>query len=436
MKRRSFLKWTGAGMAGGLLRGVLPTAAASKSKPNVLLLISDDQAWTEYGFMGHPIVQTPHLDRFASQSLVLTRAYVPTSLCRPSLATLSSGRYPHESRIVGNDPKGGNNNVAGRMQMIDGFRKLPQLARTLGEVGYVSFQTGKWWEGDPVRNGGFTEGMTKAEGKTHGRHGDKGLVIGRQGMKPIYDFIEKHPGKPFFLWHAPFMPHTPHTPPKRILDKYTPKCTSKFVALYYAMCDWFDETCGELLGYLDKKGLADNTVVVYVCDNGWIQKTQTRGADFARSKRSPYDGGVRTPIMVRWPGKVAPRRDEKTLASSIDIAPTILTACGLKPTAAMPGVNLLDADALGKREAIFGEIFEHDIVEYENPASGLRHRWCIEGTWKLIVPNPARIKGQKPELYDLAADPHEKTDLAAKHPDRVKDLMRKINAWWPAKAGG
>ena len=444
MDRRTFLKLTGAGAAAGLVRSASPQAAPAQAdqadqtdpkRPNVVLIISDDQAWTDYGFMGHKVVRTPRLDRLALQSLVLTRGYVPTALCRPSLATICTGLYPHRHGTVGNDPNGGAGNLAGREQMIAQFEKLPTLPRLLGRAGYVSFQSGKWWEGNPAR-GGFTAGMTHGDPKRGGRHGDAGLTIGRQGLKPILDFIDgaTKDRKPFFLWYAPFLPHQPHNPPQRLLDKYAAADRPLAIAKYYAMCEWFDETCGELLDGLQERGLTGNTLVVYVCDNGWVQWAgKSPGFEALRSKRTAYERGVRTPIMVRWPGHVTPRRDETTLASSIDIAPTVLAACGLKPTADMPGLDLLDADATAKRKAIFGASFEHNIADLSNPASGLRRRWGIEGRWKLLLPNPARLPGEKPRLFDLLADPHEEKDLAAEQPDKVKHLTALINQWWPAK---
>jgi len=310
--------------------------------------------------------------------------------------------------------------------MLKHIQAAPTLPRILGKShGYLSLQTGKWWEGSH-KLGGFTHGMTHGDPQRGGRHGDLGLKIGRTGMQPIYDFIEQCGDKPFFLWYAPFLPHTPHNPPKRLLEKYTAAGRSPHVAKYYAMCEWFDETCGQLLDYLDKKKLADDTIVLYVCDNGWIQRTDS-GRYAPRSKRSPNEGGVRTPIMIRWPGKVKPAKHD-TLASSIDLAPTILAACGLEPTDQMPGINLLDVCA-GKappREAIFGEIFAHDVADIDRPVASLQYRWCIEGQWKLILPKD----GTNGELYDLKADPFEKKNLAAENPQIVKRLTARINRWW------
>ena len=398
------------------------TPAVAADKPNVVMIISDDQAWTDYGFMGHDVIETPHLDQLARESLLYTRGYVPSSLCRPSLMTMITGLYTHQHKVSGNDPVPRSD----RAGMLRHVRRLPTLPKLLAEQGYVSLQTGKWWEGN-YQEGGFTHGMTHGDTSRGGRHGDEGLKIGREGLQPIFDFIEAEGDKPFFIWYAPFLPHSPHNPPDELFQKYMKHVDSPHVARYYAMCEWFDQTCGELLQYLDEKGYAENTMIVYVTDNGWIQDPQSR--QFApRSKRSPYEAGIRTPIMVRWPGHVTPQRDETKLASSIDLAPTILAACGLKPTDHMPGLNLMElsADNASPRDAIYGEIFDHDVADIERPAASLLYRWCIDGPWKLILP----ADGGKAELYQLAKDPHETTDLADMYPERVEQLTVQLNHWW------
>jgi len=409
-------------------------AAAAAEPPNVVMIIGDDQAWGDFGFMGHPVIRTPSLDRLASQSLVFTRGYVPSSLCRPSLATLATGLYPHQHKITSNDPPKGiplAEFLRQRQQQIDYIDRVPTLPRLLGEKGYLSFQTGKWWEGNH-RRGGFTAGMTHGDPARGGRHGDVGLKIGREGLKPIFDFIEETDDRPFFVWYAPFLPHAPHNPPEALLAKYRDKTDSIYVARYWAMCEWFDQTCGQLLGYLDRKRLADDTLVVFVTDNGWIQSVDA-GRYAPRSKRSPNEGGIRTPIMLRWPGKISPRRDERTPVLSIDLAPTVLAACGMKPTEEMPGIDLLDGDRLAKREAIYGEIFTHNAIDIQKPASSLMYRWCIEGRWKVIVPQAPNVPDGTAALYDVVADPHEKNDLAADQPDRVRRLRERLDIWWTTK---
>jgi uncharacterized sulfatase len=414
---------------------------ASAAPPNVLLVVGDDQGWTDYGFVGSKDVKTPHLDKLAAESLVYPRGYVPSSLCRPSLATMVTGLFPHQHGIMSNDPAyppgvppaqrvKNEQYLADRAAMVARFEKNPNLAKLLGAAGYVSHQSGKWWEGDACRCGGFTEAMTHGDPAKGGRHGDEGLKIGRDGLKPVFDFLDKAKadGKPFFVWYAPMMPHSPHTPPDRLFEKYKDKTKSVHVARYWAMCEWFDETVGELLARLEKNGQAKDTVVVYLHDNGWIQDPD-KPVYAPKSKQSPYDGGLRTPIAVRWPGTVKPGKSD-ALAQSIDLAPTVLAAAGLKPTADMPGVNLLDPAAVAKRDALFGEVFVHTANDLEKPAANLRYRWVVEGSWKLIAPHAANEPQATVELYDVSKDPHETADLAAKHPDRVAALMKRLDAWW------
>jgi arylsulfatase A-like enzyme len=421
---------------------VLGGSSAGAAPPNVVLIIGDDQAWTDYGFMGHPHIRTPHLDELASQSLVFGRGYVPSSLCRSSLATMITGLFPHQHSTTSNDPPlpAGLNAgqamknpgyLADRARMVAAFEKVPNLAKLLGAAGYVSHQSGKWWEGNACRCGGFTEGMTHGDPANGGRHGDEGLNIGRDGLKPVTDFVDKAQaaGKPFYLWYAPIMPHQPHNPPDRLVAKYQGKHESPFVVKYWAMCEWFDETVGELLGHLKKRGLADNTLVIYLHDNGWIQDPKA-GKYAPKSKQSPYDGGVRTPILIRWPGKVAPGKSDH-LAHSIDLMPTILTACGVNAPDGLPGLNLMDAKAVEKRDTVFGEIFEHNAVDIADPAKNLRFRWVIRGDWKLIVPNPAREPHAVVELFDLSKDPHEEMSVAAKHPEIMAELRKALDGWWP-----
>jgi uncharacterized sulfatase len=271
--------------------------------------------------------------------------------------------------------------------------------------------------------------MTHGDPAKGGRHGDDGLKIGRQGLQPVFDFLDKaqKDKKPFFVWYAPMMPHTPHNPPERLLKVYKDKTKSEFVAKYWAMCEWFDETVGDLLGKLEKSGLSENTIVIYLHDNGWIQDEKA-GVYAPKSKRSPYEGGLRTPILIKWPGKVKPGVSEK-LASSIDVAPTILHAITGKQTKSMEGANLLDAARVAGRDTVFGEIFEHNAIDITKPSANLQYRWVVDGHWKLIVPNAPNVKGDV-ELYDLNKDPTELTNLAARNGEKVKELATKLDAWW------
>ncbi len=402
-----------------------PAPRPETPPPNVVLIISDDQAWSDFGFMGHPVIRTPNLDRLAARSAVFPRGYVPSSLCRPSLATIITGLYPHQHRITGNDPPPG----VARDRMLAHIAAVETLPRLLAPSGYRSLQTGKWWEGN-CQCGGFDAGMTHGEPARGGRHGDEGLRIGRETMQPLFDFIDASAGSPFFLWYAPMLPHTPHDPPERILARYRTDGRSEHIAKYYAMCEWFDETCGQLLDHLEARGHVDETLVLFVVDNGWIQRTD-QGGYAARSKRSPYEGGVRTPILVAWPGHVTPGRCA-ALASSVDLAPTILRAAGVAVPTTLPGTDLigLAAGAAPVRPAVFGAIFTHDVVDIDDPTQSLLHRWLVSDRWKLIVPNRREADAQ---LFDVLADPDEEHDLAPRHPDRVRELRVELDRWWRAR---
>jgi len=412
-------------------------------KPNIVLLLSDDQAWNDYGFMGHDIIETPNLDKLASQSVVFKRGYVPTPICRPSLMTLATGLLPHQHRIVGNDPKGGTKNALfPREQLLENIDRIPSMPQILAEQGYLSHQSGKWWEGD-FKRGGFTHGMTEGQ-----RHGDKGLEIGREGMKEIYDFVDyaQSEDKPFFVWYAPFLPHSPHTPPDSLFQKYAAKTESDHIARYYAMVEWFDITCGQLVNYLDDNGLRENTLIYYVCDNGWIQQSNSRKFDKG-SKQTPMEGGVRTPIMLSWPGKLKPS-ERPELVSSIDLFPTVLSAVDVKYPDGLPGLNLWDEMIDEKpidRNIIFGEAYGHDIVDKDNPQASLGYLWCIEDDWKLILSYDGEIHGgaggydfthdyvrsEPIRLYKIVEDPFEKINLADEFPEKVEELKKKIEANYP-----
>ncbi len=431
---------------------------SAADRPNILMIVSDDHAWFDHGFLGAKAVSTPHLDKLAADSRAFPRGYVTNSLCGPSLASMLTGRHVHRHGLTGNDPfippapavagaKGAAKAAAarqksaafleGRAQMVKRFQESPILPRILSEQGYVSLQTGKWWMG-PYQTGGFTEGMTKG-----GRHGDEGLDIGRKTLAPITDFIgrAKKDGKPFFIWYAPMMPHDPHTPPERLLAKYRDKSPTPQAARYHAMVEWFDETVGELRAHLDKEGLTRDTIILYVVDNGWIPRTDKPVVDFARSKQSPFDGGVRTPILVSWPGRIKPAVMTEA-ASSVDIMPTLLKLAGAPVPADGDGVDLLDDAALRARPFVAGQNSTHDILDLARPAASLRYRWLVAGDLKLIVSSGLKTGGtqqgsgdatEPPRLFDLKADPHELRDLAAERPEDLKRLMTQLDGWWDGR---
>jgi uncharacterized sulfatase len=279
--------------ASGLLAHMSGLKAQDTSAdPNIVMILSDDQAWTDYGMMGHPDIRTPHLDRLAARSATFKRGYTPVPLCRPSLLSMITGRYPHQHGVTGNDPRpdkslGDARYGQLREQLISKIDRQATLPKLLASKNYLSMQSGKWWEGNFSR-GGFTHGMTRGFPQKGGRHGDDGLEIGRKGLQPVFDFIQHATDekKPFFLWYAPMLPHTPHNPPERLLVKYQKPGRPEVLAKYYAMCEFFDETCGELLNHLDEKKLTENTIVVYFTDNGCSGRSSRTGQHDRRVSNS------------------------------------------------------------------------------------------------------------------------------------------------------
>ncbi len=455
-----------------LLSCLLAIAAlATAAPPHVVYLVADDQAWRDFGFMGSTEALTPHLDRLAARSARFTHGYVPTSLCSPSLATLLTGRYPHQSGLHYNHPPPGNsafNRMRSRAEYekarspaFGRIRTQPSLPRLLGERGYRSLQTGKFWEGH-FSNAGFTEGMTvfePAPGQDYGGNrvlangelaahgnGDHGLKIGRETLQPIADFLDRHAAQaPTFVWYAPYLPHQPHDAPRKFLDLHEGRGLPAHRIPYLASISQFDATVGELMALYEQRGLAGNTLFVFVSDNGWTPDTvpdKKHPGEFMlnkRSKYSPFEDGLRTPILLCWQGVIEPATHE-TLVSSVDLLPTVLEAVGA-PVPDGPGRSLLAA-AQGQgtlaAQPVFGEIYPGDASVLGEPARDIAYRWVRQGRHKLIVPHrhgqarPWNDYLRAPALFDVVADPGETRNLAADPAFAaiLRDLRERLDAWW------
>lgn len=458
---------------------VLPLSSAgwareTHERPNVVLIISDDQTYTDFGFMGNTQVQTPHLDRLASQSARYVNGYVPSSVCRPSLVTILTGLYPHQHDVYFNHPPPGFAKLTKSpeidKQRYDELReraaqcvtRVATLPRLLAANGYRCFQTGKYWEGH-WRNAGFTEGMTTAEpsGGAHGDktlangdvvahgNGDHGLAIGRETMQPIDDFIDDCGEAPFMVWYAPFLPHSPHDSPQKYYDRYVDRAdVPDYCVPYYAAISQFDDTVGHLVESIDRRGIARKTLFLFVVDNGWEPDASRRlaGRDewdhTKRSKRAPFDYGLRTPILIRWDGKTAAATHTE-LVSSIDIVPTLLSGCGVKAAAhELPGVDLMPSARgearLDAGRSVFGEIYPGDATSLDAPDHDVAYRWIRQGDFKLITPH---THGQRKAwneylsgdaLFDLANDAAESRNLIghAEYRTLATSLREQLDAWW------
>lgn len=453
----------------GLLTAFLVPVLPAASPPNIVYIISDDQTYTDFGFMGHPSVLTPNLDKLAKRSAVYPNGYVPSSVCRPSLVTLLTGLYPHQHGVHFNHPPPGFSKLTKDSKITkeryDELREAgaklitqqPSLPRILAKNDYRCLQTGKYWEGH-WRNAGFTEGMTLSEPSTakHGNktlpngevvahgNGDAGLAIGRETMAPILQFLDQcGTDQPFFVWYAPFLPHTPHDSPQRFFDLYQnqPDVEPHQIP-YFAAITQFDETVGTLISALEERGQLENTLIVFVIDNGWSpDRNQPKGAEFnhtKQSKRAPFDDGLRTPILLSWPGKIKPGT-HNNLVSSIDLMPTSLHAAGIELPSGLPGINLLPnakgETALDPNRAVFGAIYPGDASVLGNPAKDVAYRWVRQGDFKLISPVRKKPWGDYVKsdwLTNVATDPGETRNLASTpvFAEPRKRLQELLDAWW------
>ncbi|MCA8985177.1 MAG: sulfatase-like hydrolase/transferase [Planctomycetaceae bacterium] len=441
---------------------VVPEALSAEAPPNIVVILADDHTYRDFGFMGNVAVQTPHLDRLASESALFPNGYVPMSVCRPSLATVLTGLYPHQHGIYFNHPPPG----LAEMRKLSAeeyhqarrvtdplIRQRATLPRILTEQGYVSLQTGKHWEGH-FTDAGFTHGMTtgrptpadrygtrlqNGEPVAHG-NGDAGLAIGRDTMQPIATFLDEQVrGKPFLIWYAPFLPHVPFDAGPEFQEPYRKQGLPAQLRAYYAEITRFDHTVGQLREMLAQRSLTHNTLIVFASDNGYRpeeseNKSSSPRAD-ARSKWSAHEDGIRTPLLFNWPGKIAPARYEG-LVQTVDLLPTIAAAAGCEQALPknLPGQNLLPV-CLGEAELpqrpAFGAIYPNDATELNAPENHVLARWMRLQKFKLIVP-----EGDNPDiplqLYDLQRDPAEYQNLADDPAYRValSRLMLPLNAWW------
>ena len=430
-------------------------------RPNVVMILADDHCYRDFGFLGNDVVHTPNIDRLAAESARFINGYVPMSVCRPSLATLLTGLYPHQHGIHFNHPPPGLKQMrtvsAAQYQKLRSttdslILQVPTLPRILARHGYVCLQTGKHWEGS-YRTAGFTHGMTLAkpakrlgpvtgtreqdngEWVAHG-NGDAGLVIGRETMQPVDDFIVEHAGrKPFFVWYAPFLPHVPFDAPERFHRLYDGRNIERHLLPYYAEIARFDESVGHLIQLLKRTKQLNNTIVVFVSDNGFRPDKSRFEKYDRRSKLSQFEDGLRTPILIRFPGRTT-TREHHQLVQTVDIVPTILSGVSLpnEITADMRGLDLWSAATaevkLPDRPA-FGAIYPNDAQQLGVPSIHVRARWIRYKHFKLILSGPAR-PAIGTALFNLNNDPQERRNLIndIAHADVVAEMTSMMNEWW------
>jgi len=413
--------------------------AQTPSKPNIVLIITDDVGYGDLGSYGAPDIKTPNIDSLAKLGTRLTDFYANGSSCTPTRAGLITGRY--QSRVMLDRPLGHATSEDGRLGLAANGRSLPQL---LKNAGYATGLIGKWHLGSlpqfsPIAHGfdsffGFKAGYTD-----YWQHVDNG------GQPDLFDndtpvtatgymtdlitqrsvkFIDDHARQPFFLEIAYNAAHWPYQDPDRpstaidnarhVMPFDNPTNTR---ADYVKIMERADRGVGEVLAALDRQKLSNNTLVIFTNDNGgeWL----SRNAPLFDRKFSLYEGGIRVPAILKWPGHIPAGAVSSQVGITMDLTATALAIAGaaVPADAKLEGINLIPALSKG------GQAVPRTLFWRVNTA-GLNQRAVRDGNWKLFIDGNVRF-----QLFDLAHDVGERNDLAASNTAIVRKLRQQLLAW-------
>ena len=414
-----------------LLASIFTAVPPEAAPPNIVLIISDDAGYADFGFTGCEDFATPNIDRLASEGVICSSGYVSASVCSPSRAGLMTGRYQqrfgHEMNL----------NAGAPLYDIEG---LPLEERTfadhLRERGYRTGALGKWHLGYDVPyrplQRGFDEYYGCLAGSRSYWHYDKATKHGHGVMRnntfeddvpgtyftdvladEASTFIMRHASEPFFLYLSFTAVHTPMHAKNVHLEEHEevkPLRRRKLASLTTSL----DEAVGQVLDTLEVTGLSDRTMVIFINDNGGATNNGSSNGQYRGMKGSKWEGGIRVPMLMKWPGHLPAGTVYEEPVISLDLLPTAVVASGGSVDGSIDGVDLvpfLSGERAGSpHEQLFWK---------RSAASAVR-----EGKWKLI-----RVEDKPPMLFDLDADPSETTNIAESHPDVVDRLSASIVEW-------
>jgi arylsulfatase A-like enzyme len=462
------------GLGGAFLASVGQVAAAESNvpaPPNVIVFMTDDQGAGDARALGHPYLKTPNLDRLIEEGTTFTQFYATGAVCSPSRASFMTGKFPADMgihHIFITLKQAAERDTAACMPDI------PTIPDMMKAAGYRTAHYGKWH----MTSGGNYSPPTPAELGID----DIKLVGGGATAAPVWDssdpyfrakssglfvdaaidFIERGKGRPFFVNVWTLVPHAPLKPMPEEMAVYEELKTSpddfeswmkeyvsnaknpdSQMATYCAAMTGMDAALGRLLDYLDRNNLAENTIILFTSDNGPedYRAGNSRNAGmgspgiYRARKRSLYEGGVRVPFVVRWPGVVpAGRVDSDSVLSAVDILPTLAAIAGTPAdiifTAGNRGENVISAfkgQAFTRSKPLFWE-WQHAVLG--NPAYAPPVMAVRDGDWKLFC----NLDGSKVELYNISDDQEERNNVAAQHPEVTQKLKAKLLDWhqsWP-----
>lgn len=438
------------------------SASAAAARPNVILVFIDDMGWGDFSCFGGKGVQTTNIDRLAAEGIRFEQFYVNSPICSPSRTAISTGQYPQRWRISSYLAHRRLNNRRGMAQWLD--PQAPMLARSLQQAGYATGHFGKWHMGGQRDVGeaplitayGFDKSLTNFEGlgprvlplcdahdgkppRKHALGSDslgRGQIIWKDRAKVTEAFVAgalsfikqaEANGKPFYVNVWPDDVHSPFFPPKARRGDASKK------ARYLGVLKTMDEQLGRLFDYVRaSKQLRDNTLILVCSDNG-PEFGAGEAGPFRGHKTMLYEGGVRSPLIVWGPGLVARDKagmvNRQSVFAAIDLVPSLLELTGTpKPEnvaydgVALPGVLLGKSTASRNKPLFFRRPPDRDAFYGDNDLPDLAVR---DGKWKLLC----EYDGSQPELYDLAVDRGEKTNVAEKNPQVVERLTKLVLAW-------
>ncbi len=422
---------------------------AFAERPNIVLILADDMGAHDLGCTGSTFYETPRLDRLAAEGMRFTRAYAACPVCSPTRAALMTGRWPARVGITDYIPGA----RVGKLLPADFLHQLPHeevtVAEALRDAGYRTGMYGKWHLGGE----GYlpdSQGFDESDSSPNGR-GFQGVDRADPLTEKALAFLERHQAEPFFLYLPHNLVHTPLLGKDSLVPKFEAKAAAlpkraererfrpererqdrrvQDHAVYAAMMADIDAQVGRVLDKLDELRLADRTLVIFTSDNGGLSTSEgspTSNAPLRAGKGWLYEGGVRVPLIVRWPGVVKPGASSDIPVVSTDFFPTLLDAAGapLRPEWHQDGASLVPLfkqleppRALSERSLFWH--YPHYGNQGGRPAGAVR-----DGDWKLIE----FYEDGALELYNLAADPVEAIDLATKNPEQVQKLREQLRAW-------
>jgi len=417
-------------------------AETGVTKPNLIFVLVDDMGWTDLGCMGSTFYEAPHIDRLASQGMRFTQAYSACTVCSPTRAAVLTGKYPARLHIT--DWITGHVRPHAKLRVPDWTMYLsPEettIADALRKAGYATASIGKWHLGGekfyPDRHGfdlniGGTDKGSPLSYFAPYRiptlpEGPAGEFLSDRLTTEALTFIERNQDRPFFLYLPHYAVHTPLMAKPEVIEKYKKKIRPDAPhqhPVYAGLVESVDDSVGRIMKKLEALKLSENTILFFTSDNGGLLRS-TSNVPLRAGKGSAYEGGVRVPLIIRWPGVTRPGSTCDVPVISTDFFPTLLAMAGAKDDSqrAVDGeslVPLLRQSGSLRRDAIYWH-YPHYHPGGATPYSAIRR-----GDFRLIE----FFEDNHIELYDLKNDIGEKEDLAAKMPEKAEQLRPRLAAW-------